>query len=153
MKLVSACLFGVNCKYNGNNNDNPDLRKHLQGEQVVLVCPEQLGGLPAPRPPSEIVNGDGGDVLEGKAVVLGSIGQDVSNHFIKGAQAVLRIAQEHDPDLVILKSRSPSCGVGLIYDGSFSSCLRPGNGVTAELLSQAGYKVISDEDYLRGGGL
>ncbi|HWP98305.1 MAG TPA: DUF523 domain-containing protein [Syntrophomonadaceae bacterium] len=152
MKLISACLLGVNCKYNGKNNDNPDLRKRLEDENVILICPEQLGGLPSPRLPSEIVQGDGGDVLEGKSVVLSKSGQDLSSYFIKGAQAALRIAQEQKPDLVILKSRSPSCGVGWIYDGSFASHLRPGNGVAAEVLSRAGYKIISDEDYLGGGG-
>lgn len=152
MKLISACLFGVNCKYNGKSNDNPELRKQLQDEEILLICPEQLGGLPAPRLPSEIVNGNGRDVLLGKAMVLSRSGQDLSEHFIKGAKIVLNIAQEQDPDLVILKSRSPSCGVGWIYDGSFAAGLRPGNGVAAELLSQAGFRVISDEDYLGGGG-
>lgn len=151
-KLISACLYGINCKYNGLNNYNQRLLQCLQNDQVCLFCPEMLGGLPVPRPPSEIVDGDGLDVLEGRSRVLSSTGEDVTPGFIQGARAALEEAMRQRPELIILKSRSPSCGIGLIYDGSFSSRLRRGNGVAAEMLKKAGYKLISDEEYLSRGG-
>ncbi|MBO8158428.1 DUF523 domain-containing protein [Thermosyntropha sp.] len=150
MNLISACLCGYNCKYNGGNNFNPVFEKLLKEGRVLPVCPEELGGLSTPRLPAEIKNGTGLDVLEGKARVINKKGEDVSEFFIRGAYITLQKAGEVGAVCAILKSRSPSCGSGEIYDGSFKSVLRKGDGVTAALLKKHGIKVISDEDYLKG---
>jgi len=149
--MLSACLTGVNCKYNGSNNLHPRFKDLAESEDVVLVCPEELGGLTIPRSPSEITGGTGEDVLNGQARVIGREGEDVSPYFVKGAEATLELARTHQVDLAILRRRSPSCGCGLIYDGSFTSTLRPGDGVCAALLKQHGIRVISDDQYLDKG--
>lgn len=151
MIMLSACLAGVNCKYNGGNNLHPSFKDLAKSGDVVLVCPEELGGLSIPRNPCEIAGGSGEDVLNGQARVINKNGEDVSCYFVKGAQAVLELARTHQADLVILRRRSPSCGCGLIYDGSFTSTLHAGDGVCAALLKQHGIKVISDDDYLVKG--
>lgn len=144
MILVSACLLGINCKYNGKNNRN---NKALQlGSKIVPICPEQLGGLPTPRPPAEIVGGDGGDVLRGKARVITNKGVDVTENFKSGAEMTLKIAQITGAKTAVLKTNSPSCGVNCIYDGTFSNSKRHGNGVTAELLKQHGINLITEND-------
>lgn len=117
--LVSACLLGKNCKYNGGNNLNQGVLDFIEGHEVIGVCPEQLGGLSTPRLPAEIVDG----------VVTNKEGVSVDNEFRKGAQAALAIALENKADLAILQSRSPSCGVKEIYDGSFSGRKIKGQGV------------------------
>lgn len=147
MILVSACLCGVNCKYDGGNNINERVLKLFREGKAVLVCPEQLGGQITPRPAHEIVNGTGADVLDGKCRVLGPEGDDdVTEEFIKGAKETLNIAKECGAKVAILKARSPSCGCGRIYDGTFSGNKVLGNGVTAELLERNGIKVYSEED-------
>lgn len=148
MIMVSACLFGVNCKYNGKNNYNPQLCRALQGQEILLFCPEQAGGLPAPRPPAEIQDGDGQAVLRGEAGVVNRNGEDLTRCFVKGAQEISRLAQRNKPSLVILKSRSPSCGIGLVYDGSFTSHLRPGDGVASAMLKELGIPIMSDEEFM-----
>ncbi|SHG62080.1 Uncharacterized conserved protein YbbK, DUF523 family [Thermosyntropha lipolytica DSM 11003] len=150
MNLISACLCGYNCKYNGKNNFHPLFKELLDKGEFIPVCPEELGGLPTPRPPAEIQNGTGIDVLKGKAKVINKKGEDVSSFFIKGAYITLQKAWEKGAVYAILKSRSPSCGAGQIYDGSFNSVLREGDGVTAALLKQHGIKVITEEEYLKG---
>lgn len=152
MKLISACLCGLNCKYNGGNNEHPLFSEMLDRGEVVTICPEALGGLSIPRPAAEIDAGTGEDVLEGTARVINDQGDDVTDNFIIGARKTLDIAREWDVDLVILKSRSPSCGAGHIYDGSFSGHLREGNGVTAALLLKEGIPVVSDEELLKERG-
>lgn len=147
MILVSGCLCGINCKYNGGNNLNEEIRKLLMSGKAIPVCPEQLGGQETPRPPHEIINGTGSDVLEGKAIVGGQDGEDVTDKFIKGAEETLRIAKECDAKVAILKARSPSCGLGSIYNGSFDGSKRDGNGVTAELLIKNGIKVYTEENF------
>ncbi|MGI6453822.1 MAG: DUF523 domain-containing protein [Syntrophomonadaceae bacterium] len=149
MFLVSACLCGIKCKYNGHDNFHPVFAELVANKKALPVCPEQLGGLPTPREPSEICLGNGQDVLSGKARVITKSGKDVSRQFLLGAYKTLAIAQDNGIKTAILKSRSPSCGFGEIYDGSFSSCLRPGMGVTAALLANEGIIVLTDEDYLR----
>lgn len=148
MIMVSACLFGVNCKYNGKNNYNPRLCKALQGQEILLFCPEQEGGLPSPRLPAEIQGGDGHAVLRGKARVLNCAGEDLTQAFIKGAEETARLARLKKPRLVILKSRSPSCGIGQVYDGSFSSHLRPGDGVASAKLKELDAPIVSDEEFI-----
>ncbi|MDD2619578.1 MAG: DUF523 domain-containing protein [Syntrophomonadaceae bacterium] len=149
MYLVSACLCGVNCKYNGGNNLNPHFRKLMLEKRLIPVCPELISGLTIPRSPSEITSGTGNDVLDSRACVISKEGIDLNQYFLEGAKKTLELARKADPELIILKSRSPSCGVGQIYDGTFSKTLCPGDGVTAALLKRHGYKVINDEEYLR----
>jgi uncharacterized protein YbbK (DUF523 family) len=134
--LVSACLLGKNCKYNGGNNLNQGVLEFIEGHEVIGVCPEQLGGLSTPRLPAEIVAG----------VVTNKEGVSVDNEFRKGAQEALAVALENKVDLAILQSRSPSCGVKEIYDGSFSGKKIKGQGVFAKLLSARGIKVLDAED-------
>lgn len=150
MILVSACLLGHNCKYNGGNNKNLELIDLLKDKKIISVCPEELGGLPTPRLACEIINGTGKDVLEGNSKVLNKAGLDVTNNFLAGAKETLAEALKTGANYAILKSRSPSCGVNYIYDGSFSSNLRPGDGVTTALLRKHGIKVVSEEDYIKG---
>ncbi len=146
MIIVSACLCGINCKYNGGNNLDLRVLKLLKEGKAMPVCPEQLGGQETPRAPHEIVNGCGYDVLNGKARILGPEGDDVTQQFIKGAYETLRIAEETSASIAILKARSPSCGVSQIYDGTFNGNKRQGNGVTAQLLLSKGIKVYTEED-------
>lgn len=134
--LVSACLLGKNCKYNGGNNLNQRVLDFIKGHKVIGVCPEQLGGLSTPRLPAEIVGG----------VVTNKEGVSVDAEFRKGAQSALAAALENKVDLAILQSRSPSCGVKEIYDGSFSGKKIKGQGVFAKLLSAHGIKVLDAED-------
>lgn len=134
--LVSACLLGKNCKYNGGNNLNQGVLDFVEGHEVIGVCPEQLGGLSTPRLPAEIVDG----------VVTNKEGVSVDAEFRKGAQTALAVALEKKVDLVILQSRSPNCGVKEIYDGSFSGKKIKGQGVFAKLLSAHGIKVLDAED-------
>jgi uncharacterized protein YbbK (DUF523 family) len=152
MILVSACLCGLNCKYDGGNNEHPIFAEMLDRGEVVTVCPEVLGGLPIPRKPAEISPGTGGDVLAGTAQVIARDGEDLTKFFVKGAQRSLELAQEHQVDLVILKSNSPSCGVGKIYDGTFTHQFKDGHGVTAALLKENGLSVVSDLEYLKERG-
>ena len=134
--LVSACLLGKNCKYNGGNNLNQRVLDFIEGHEVIGICPEQLGGLSTPRLPAEIVDG----------VVTNKEGVSVDAEFRKGAQSALAAALENKVDLAILQSRSPSCGVKEIYDGSFSGKKIKGQGVFAKLLSARGIKVLDAED-------
>lgn len=144
MKIViSACLLGVCCRYDGGHSRNELAIKHHETHELIPVCPEELGGLPTPRQPVEIVGGDGGDVLDSKAKVLTADGTDVTKAFLKGAYHALKTAQLHKVTRVVLKARSPSCGCGNIYDGSFSRTLTPGDGVTTALLKRHGIEVIS----------
>ena len=134
--IVSACLLGENCKYTGGNNRNEKLLRLLSGHRVIPVCPEVLGGLPTPRVPAEIVNGR----------VTNREGVSVDEAFRKGAEKALGIARKEQPDLIILQSRSPSCGVKQIYDGTFSGTLIPGQGVFAEMARKAGFRVKDVEE-------
>ena len=147
MIIISACLCGINCKYNGENNYNEKITQLLKEGKAIPVCPEQLGGQSTPRAAHEIVNGTGADVLEGRAKVLGPDGEDdVTGQFLKGARETLKIATDCSVKLAILKARSPSCGYGKIYDGTFTSTRIDGNGVTAELLIRNGIKVYTEEE-------
>ena len=134
--LVSNCLLGVNCRYNGDNRYNEKVIAFTKGHEVIGVCPESVGGLTIPRNPSEIV----GDK------VLSSAGVDVTAEYKKGAEYALKLAKENKVDLVIFKAKSPSCGCGLIYDGTFTGTKIPGNGIAAQLLIDNGFKVITEED-------
>ncbi|EYE89457.1 hypothetical protein Q428_02405 [Fervidicella metallireducens AeB] len=146
MYLISACLCGVNCKYNGGNNFNEKVYRLYKENKALLVCPEELGGLPTPRTPCEIVEGSAIEVLNGKGKILNKDGLDVTENFIKGAKEVLKVAKAENCKLAILKSKSPSCGKGQIYDGSFSGKLTNGNGITAEILIENGVEVFTEND-------
>lgn len=146
MIIVSACLCGMNTRYDGENNSNEKVKKFLKAGKAIAVCPEQLGGLCTPRPPYEISGGDGKTVLEGNAKVLTKDGIDGTSYFIKGAEETLKIALEFGVTSAILKAKSPSCGFRKIYDGSFSKSLIEGNGVTAELLKRNGIKILTEND-------
>ena len=134
--MVSACLTGENCKYNGGNNRNEKVLELLEGNEVLAVCPEQMGGLPTPRAPSEIRDG----------IVTTRDGRNVDEAFRAGAARCLEIAVKEKPDLIVLQSRSPSCGVKQLYDGTFSGTLAEGAGVTAQLLLKNGFRCIDVED-------
>lgn len=140
MILVSACLLGENCKYNGGNNDNLYVKLYLKDRQYVAFCPEIAGGLEAPRSPCEICG----------ERVMNSDGIDLTDEFTDGADQALELCQEAGVDLAILKEGSPSCGVNWIYDGSFNHVRIPGNGITAKLLCKNGIKCISEEDIVNG---
>ncbi|MCE5236352.1 MAG: DUF523 domain-containing protein [Clostridiaceae bacterium] len=141
MMLVSACLAGVNCRYDGKAKPDEEIMELVKTGEVKLVCPEVLGGLTRPRLPSEIESGTGEDVLSGKARVVAKDGRDVTEAFLLGAQKTLEMAQSCGAKRAILKAKSPSCGCGAVYDGTFSGTLRKGNGVTAALLKQNGIEV------------
>ncbi len=134
--MVSACLAGVNCKFDGGNNRNEKVIRLKEGNEVITVCPEQMGGLPTPRVPSEIRN----------SVVMSKDGRNVNAEFRLGAQKCLAIAVREQPDLIVLQSRSPSCGVKQRYDGTFSGKLIDEPGVTAQLLIENGFRCVDVED-------
>jgi uncharacterized protein YbbK (DUF523 family) len=134
--MISACLAGENCKYDGGNNRNEKVVSLFAGNDVITFCPEVMGGLPTPRIPSEIRDG----------IVVNRAGVRVDKEFRRGAEKTLKIAEREQPDLIILQSRSPSCGVKQRYDGTFSGTLINGSGVAAELLIQHGFHVIDVED-------
>jgi uncharacterized protein YbbK (DUF523 family) len=147
--LVSACLVGFNCKYNGGNNKCDLILEAFRKGIVVPVCPEQLGGLSTPRPPAKIKGGDGRDVLLKRAKVLTVEGtlKDVTKNFLRGAYETLKAAELLRDRLIgcILKEKSPSCGVKKIYEFDTDN-LKEGMGVTAALLKEKGFKIISSEN-------
>lgn len=134
--LVSACLLGENCKYSGGNNYSEKVAAFIKGHTVIPVCPEVLGGLPIPRTPAELVNG----------AAMTKDGRSVDAEYRLGAQRALDIARREQPDVIVLQSRSPSCGVKQIYDGTFSGTRIPGQGVFAALAMREGFRVIDAED-------
>lgn len=148
MIIISACLCGIDCKYSGKNNYNEKAYELFKSGDAIPVCPEQLGGLPTPRHPAEIVGGTVEDVLKGKARVMNNHGEEVTAQFIKGGEETLKIAKAGGCTKAILKAKSPSCGQGKIYNGSFSGTLIEGTGVTAKLLQNNGIEVITEEDIL-----
>ena len=135
--LVSACLLGVCCRYDGESRPCRDVMRLRDGVEMVPVCPEQLGGLPTPRPPAEI--------REGR--VITREGQDVTAAYQKGAEEAARLYELLGCEYAILKARSPSCGCGEIYDGTFTGTLIQGDGVTARLLMDRGVTVMTDETF------
>lgn len=134
--VVSACLLGENCKYNGGNNFSPKLQSLLEGREVIPVCPEVLAGLGIPRTPIEIVGG----------VVYDRDGNCVDVPLRKAVKTILAQLAGEDIEYAVLKSRSPTCGVKQVYDGTFSGKLVDGMGILAQALRDAGYRVIDSED-------
>ena len=134
--LVSACLLGAACRYAGEAKENEKAVKLLETERLIPVCPEQLGGMATPRLPAERQ----GDRVINKA------GEDVTEHYQKGAEETLKLAKLYQCSCAILKERSPSCGCGQIYDGTFSRTLTDGDGVTARLLKEHGIVVMGESE-------
>lgn len=134
--LVSACLLGLDCKYDGGNNYNKNIEKLKNKYNLIPVCPEIFGGLSTPRHPSERL----------KEKIITKTGNDVTIQYKKGAEETLKLAKLYNVKLAVLKERSPSCGKGKIYDGTFSHNIIDGNGVTAELLLKNGIKIYGESE-------
>ena len=134
--MVSACLLGHQCKYNGKDNYNEKVIEYVKGHEVIPVCPEVEGGLPVPRLKCEILNG----------AVININGESKDVEFRKGAEICLKKALDEKVDLAILQSRSPSCGVKMVYNGNFDGTLIKGKGVFAKMLDENGIKTIDVED-------
>ncbi len=132
--LVSACLLGMGCRYDGQSNQVPQLQKLLKKHTCIPVCPEQFGGLPTPRVPAE---------RQGNQFVTQD-GRDVTEQFVKGAAETLRLADLYQCKTALLKERSPSCGCGQIYDGTFTKTLVEGDGLTAQMLKKQGVTVLGE---------
>ena len=130
--IVSACLAGIECRYDCASEARQDIVKMVESGDAIPVCPEQLGGLPTPRPPAEIQS-------DGK--VADNLGQDVTDKFNKGAQEALKITKMLDAKEAYLKTKSPMCGTNSVYDGSFSGKLKNGDGVFTKLLKKLGIKI------------
>ena len=135
MILISACLLGCACRYDGRSKAHPLVQELARRGLAVPVCPEQLGGLPTPRAPSE--------QREGR--VVSAAGADVTAQYRRGAEEALRLAALYGCTTAVLKERSPSCGSGQIYDGTFSRTLRPGDGLWARMLREAGFALYTEE--------
>lgn len=146
--MVSACLTGENCRYDGGSKPIPGLSEMLRDYRIISFCPEILGGLISPRPAAEILGGTGDEVWLGQAQVVDQQGNDHSQEYKSGALRTLEIFQREQPEFVVLKDKSPSCGVGMIYDGSFSGQLCSGNGVTVALLKKAGARIVTEAELL-----
>ncbi|KPN95154.1 DUF523 domain-containing protein [Lysinibacillus sp. ZYM-1] len=146
MILISACLAGLNVRYNGTNSLDEKIQKLMLENKAVTVCPELLGGFSTPREPAEIVGGNGEDVLDGKATVIERSGRDVTELYLKGAYATLQKALEVGATQVVLKENSPSCGSAEIYNGEFNGTKIVGEGVTTALLRRNNIVVLSEEN-------
>ena len=133
---VSACLLGENCKYNGGNNYSEKVIRFIKNHEVISICPELLGGLPVPREPAELVDG----------IARTKDGASVNEEFRLGAENAMKIIEENHIELVILQSRSPSCGVKAIYDGTFSGKLIAGQGIFAQMLAKRNFKILDVSD-------
>lgn len=140
--LVSACLAGERCRYDGRDNLVPEIAALVEADLALAFCPEVAGGLATPRPPCEIV------VAKGQTKVYNNQKCDCTAAFHRGADLALALAVENNVTTAILKARSPSCGVGSVYDGSFTGTLRPGHGLTAQALLNAGLTVYTEEEWV-----
>lgn len=137
--IVSACLLGENCKYNGGNNKCDDIIALAEKFEIIPVCPECFGGLPIPRVPSEIKDGR----------VYSKTGEDLTEAFLSGAEQTLYIAKEANAPCAVFKENSPSCGFGKIYDGTFSGNKIDGNGITAQLLYDNEIQIFGESQVKR----
>jgi uncharacterized protein YbbK (DUF523 family)/CRP-like cAMP-binding protein len=146
MILVSACLAGVKTRHDGTSRTNETVMRLIAEKKAVPLCPETLGGRPIPREPVEIVGGDGYDVLSGKAKVLDKNGNDHTAEILSGVEIFMKALKKFRADTVILKAKSPACGQGIIYDGSFSGKLKSGDGVLAAALEKEGIRVFNENN-------
>lgn len=144
--LVSACLAGRPCRYDGQARTDPQISAAVESGAAMPACPEMLGGLAVPPRPAEIVGGDGDDVLDGRARVLDDQGTDVTAEFVLGAERALAVARAVGATSATLHERSPSCGSARRYDGTFTGALVDGPGVTAALLRRHGITVQAPAD-------
>lgn len=135
--IISACLLGESCRYDGKSKPCEGIEDLKTRFELIPVCPECMGGLPTPRPPAE---------LQGDGRVVNREGGDVTECYRKGARMVLEIARRESCDVALLKEKSPSCGKGRIYDGSFTGTLTNGNGICASLLLQNGIRVFGESE-------
>jgi uncharacterized protein YbbK (DUF523 family) len=142
---VSACLAGRACAYDGSHRAHPQILELVRAGRAVLVCPEEEGGLPTPRPAAEIEGGHGELVLDGTARVVTDAGADVTEVYLEGARLAVERAGAQGCSAAILKARSPACGCGAVYDGTFSRALTAGDGVTAAALRRAGIELWTEE--------
>ena len=136
--LVSACLLGENCKYNGGNNFAPAVVEFLKGREVLALCPEMMAGMGCPRTPIEIVDG----------VLMDRDGNNVDEAMRNAVEQAMEVILKENIQCAILQSRSPTCGVNQVYDGTFSGKLIPGSGIFAQALKDAGYPVLDAEDFI-----
>ena len=134
--LVSACLLGENCKYNGGSNYNAAVAKFVKGKEVLAICPEMMAGMGCPRMPIEIVDG----------VLMDRDGNNVDAAMRKAVADAMELIRKEDIQCAVLQSRSPTCGVNQVYDGSFSGKLISGSGILAQALKNAGYQTVDAED-------
>ena len=141
--LISACLLGKNCRYDGGHSHISDLDE--TDINWIPVCPEEAGGLGTPRPAAEMQE-DAEKIITGKGSIININGQDVTQNFIKGAEESLEMGLLNRVEFAILKSRSPSCGMGQIYDGTFTGTLKQGDGIFAHLCRKAGIACISSDE-------
>jgi uncharacterized protein YbbK (DUF523 family) len=141
MILISACLAGDECRYDGTGFMYGDLKRLVDAGEAIKVCPELLGGMSTPRNPCEIIHKDG------SVCVMDSKGNDYTHEFELGASKTLELCMKYKIDKAILKSRSPSCGYGKIYSGCFDGILLDGNGLTAEVLLRNGIEIFTELDY------
>ncbi|MCR4951909.1 MAG: DUF523 domain-containing protein [Solobacterium sp.] len=139
MILVSKCLAGVPCRMDGQSKGIEEIRKLVEEGKAVAACPEVLGGLPTPRDPGELVNGR----------VITCNGQDVTEEYVRGAEKALAIYREHHCTMAVLKSRSPSCGIGLVHNGLFDGGMTEGNGIFAQKLIAEGIPCMDEHAYLQ----
>ena len=147
--LVSRCLLGHRVRYDGGASGPYDPLAQWQDEgRVIALCPEVAGGLPTPRAAAEIPGGQGFDVLNGRAPVMTTEGEDVTEAFVSGANQALALVKQHNIRIAVLKANSPSCGNRLTYDGTFSGTKIEGQGVTTALLSAAGIQVFNELELL-----
>lgn len=144
--LVSACLAGINCTFRGKNNLNTKIKELSDSGETIALCPEIYGYLGVPRENIELIGGDGNDILDGKAKAVSVSGKDVTRDVVAGAHKVLEIVKKYDIKKAILKSNSPTCGSGRIYDGTFSNTLKAGDGVLAALLKRNDIEVITEKE-------
>jgi len=147
--LISACLLGENVRYDGSNSkvSSRILQQWHQEGRIMSACPEMAGGLPVPRVPAEIINGDAEAVLQGKSAIRRKDGGDVTDAYMDGAEKTLALCMQHNIRIAILKEGSPSCGVACVNDGSFSGLKIGGQGVTARLLTRHGISVFNEGQF------
>jgi uncharacterized protein YbbK (DUF523 family) len=141
MIIVSACLAGCKCRYDGNSNEVAEIKKLVLENKAIALCPEELGGLTTPRIPCEIVK------INNEPKVMGQDGKDYSLQFSKGAEILANVAKALDCKTVILKANSPSCGYGKIYDGTFTGKYKTGKGISSRLLEKNGIQILNEENF------
>ncbi len=148
MIVVSACIAGVSCRYDGTSRLQENILKLVAQRKAIPLCPEMLGGRKVPREPVEIINGTGEDVLDRKAFVKDKHGNDVTEEILQGVKEFVLTVERLGVKMVILKTKSPTCGYGKIYDGTFNNILKDGNGVLAAALKRKGITIYTEENFM-----